>query len=164
MRVRVRVSQGPVAESNCVTARWGGEQLEANWRSAGDELDSAGCDDEPAIARRSPKSVRYAESARVKRYRNAPRGWRRNVGNVWRDKRGDLQPEVTGGRSQNHRSTDGLQEQSKAKRSGNRCSKRGTPLVPKLCRRRPEKRRVGTLREERVVGKWRRKVQKERQA
>ena len=36
--------------------------------------------------------------------------------------------------------------------------------MPKLCRRRPEKRRVGTLREERVVGKWRRKVQKERQS
>ena len=35
VKVRVRVSQGPVAESNCVVARRGGEQLEANWRSAG---------------------------------------------------------------------------------------------------------------------------------
>lgn len=41
VEVRVGASQGLVAESNCVVARWGGEQLEANWRSAGDELDSA---------------------------------------------------------------------------------------------------------------------------
>ena len=138
--------------------------MESNWRRTGgpqeNELDSAGCDDEPAIVWRSPKSVRYAESERVKRCRNTSRGWRRNVGNVWRDKRGDLQPEVTGGRSQNHRSTDGLQEQNRAKRSGNGCLKRGTPLVPKLCGRQPEKCGVGKPHEERVVGKWRRKVQK----
>ena len=71
------------------------------------------------------KSVRYAESERVKRCRNTPRGWRRNVGTVWRDKRGDLPPGVTGGRSQSHRSTDGLREQNKTKRSGNGCFKTG---------------------------------------
>jgi hypothetical protein len=35
VEVCVRVSQDPVAESNCVAARRGGEQLEANWQSAG---------------------------------------------------------------------------------------------------------------------------------
>ena len=55
MRVRVGVSQGPVAEGNCVIARWGGEQLEANWRSVGDELDSAAQGGELARVRRSLK-------------------------------------------------------------------------------------------------------------
>jgi hypothetical protein len=34
VKVRVRVSQGPVVEGNCVAAKRGGEQLETNWRSA----------------------------------------------------------------------------------------------------------------------------------
>ena len=38
---------------------------------------------------------------------------------MWRDKRGDLQPEVTGSRSQSHRSSEGLQEQARPIRSGN---------------------------------------------
>ena len=32
---------------------------------------------------------------------------------------GDLQPEVTGSRSQNHRSSEGMQEQTRPIRSGN---------------------------------------------
>ena len=42
VKVRVGVCQGSVVEGNCVVARRGGEQPEANWRSAGDEPDSAG--------------------------------------------------------------------------------------------------------------------------
>ena len=71
----------------------------SNWRRTGspqdDEPDSAVCGDEPAHLRRSPKHVRYAGLWRVKRYRGTQRGWGRNAGKVWRDKRGDLQPEVT---------------------------------------------------------------------
>lgn len=37
---RPRVSRNPVAEGNCVTKRWGGEQPEAKHRSVGDEHDS----------------------------------------------------------------------------------------------------------------------------
>ena len=33
VKVRVGVSQDSVAEGNCVIARWGGEQPEANWQS-----------------------------------------------------------------------------------------------------------------------------------
>jgi len=33
VEVRVGVSQDSVAEGNCVTVRWGGEQPEANWQS-----------------------------------------------------------------------------------------------------------------------------------
>ena len=61
MRVRVGVSQDSVAEGNCVIVRWGGEQPEANWRSAGDELDSAGSDGEPARRWRSLKRIGYAD-------------------------------------------------------------------------------------------------------
>lgn len=53
---------------------------------------------------------------------------------MWRDKRGDLRPEVTGSRSQSLRSTEGLQEQDKAERHGNGCHKEGSPLVPKPCK------------------------------
>jgi hypothetical protein len=35
VEVRVRGSQDPVAEGNCVAAKRGGEQPEANWQSAG---------------------------------------------------------------------------------------------------------------------------------
>jgi hypothetical protein len=72
---------------------------------------------------------------------------------------------VTGGRSQNHRSTDGLQEQGKAKQELETVPKRkfditgGSPPVPNLCRGQPEKRGVGKPREERVVGKWKRNEQ-----
>ena len=59
--------------------------------------------------RNSPGTLRIW---RVKRCRDAPRGWRRNVGKVWRDKRGDLAPQVRGARSQSLRSTEGLQEQT----------------------------------------------------
>ena len=45
----------PVAEGNCVIARWGGEQLEAEQQSVGDELDSAGPYGEPPVDRRSPE-------------------------------------------------------------------------------------------------------------
>lgn len=38
----------PVVEGNCVAVKQGGEQPKTNWRSAGDELDSAGSDGELA--------------------------------------------------------------------------------------------------------------------
>ena len=60
VEVRVGVSQGPVAEGNCVVARRGGEQPEANWRSAGDELDSAWNDDELAGLWRSLEHIGHA--------------------------------------------------------------------------------------------------------
>ena len=60
VEVRAGVSQGPVAEGNCVVARRGGEQPEANWRSAGDELDSAWNDDELAGLWRSLEHIGHA--------------------------------------------------------------------------------------------------------
>ncbi len=35
-------------EVDCVTARWGGEQLETNWRAKDDEPDSVECRGEPS--------------------------------------------------------------------------------------------------------------------
>ena len=116
--------------------------MESNWRRTGgpqdDELDSAGCDDEPARRRRSPKSVRYAEvsvksDAGVHHVVGGA-----NVGTVWRDKRGDLRPEVTGSRSQSLRSTDGLKS-----RAGPNGWETGIKLgeltqVPKRCRGSPK--------------------------
>lgn len=55
MKVRVGASHDSVIESNCVTVRWGGEQLEMNDQSVGDEPDSAGCGGEPVWGRRSLK-------------------------------------------------------------------------------------------------------------
>jgi len=43
---------------------------------------------------------------RIKRCRDAPRGWGRNVGTVRRGKRGDLSAEVTAGRSQSPHGTE----------------------------------------------------------
>jgi hypothetical protein len=68
VEVRAGASHDPEAEGNCVVARRGGEQPEANWQSAepalakaGDnELDSAGWYDEPAHSWRSPEIVQYA--------------------------------------------------------------------------------------------------------
>ena len=82
---------------------------------------------------------------------------------------GDLPPGVTGGRSQSHRSTDGLQEQTGPTRTGNGAQTKVwitgvRPLCLNIGRRLPEKRGVGKPRQERVVGKWMRNVQKERQA
>jgi hypothetical protein len=42
VQVRVGVSHDPEAEGNCVVARRGGEQLEANWQSAEPALAKAG--------------------------------------------------------------------------------------------------------------------------
>ena len=63
MQVRVGGSHVSVAESNCVTARWGGEQLEANDRSVGDEPDSADTRGEPSGLWRSLKHVLHAAMA-----------------------------------------------------------------------------------------------------
>ncbi|TPQ24692.1 hypothetical protein C2U68_18470 [Methylomonas koyamae] len=64
VKVHVRVCQGPVAEDNCVVAKRGGEQSEANWRSAGDELDSAGHGGEPARRWRSLKRIEHVGLAK----------------------------------------------------------------------------------------------------
>ncbi len=60
--VQVRVGECHifVAESNCVATRRGEEQLEANNRSAGNELDSAVCNDEPSAKWRSLKITDHA--------------------------------------------------------------------------------------------------------
>jgi hypothetical protein len=61
VKVRVEVSHNFVAESNCVIVRWGEKQLEANNQSAGDELDSAVCLDEPSTKWRSLKITSHAD-------------------------------------------------------------------------------------------------------
>ncbi len=53
VRVPIGPAPRPVAEGNCVTARWGGEQPEAKRWSVGDEPDSARRRGEPASERRS---------------------------------------------------------------------------------------------------------------
>jgi hypothetical protein len=63
VKVHVKVSQDLVAESNCVAVRWGGEQLEANWQSVGNELDSVGSVGEPSRLWGSLKHIEYAELA-----------------------------------------------------------------------------------------------------
>ena len=55
MQVRVGVNHNSVIESNCVVVRQGEKQLEMNYRSAGNELDSASCNDEPSAEWRSLK-------------------------------------------------------------------------------------------------------------
>ena len=91
-------------------------------------------------------------------------------GKVWRDKRGDLQPEVTGRRSQSHRSSAGLQEQARPNRSGNAVqtisldNRGAAPFVPNPCRRQTEKCGVGKPHQPRVAGRWTRRVQKARKA
>ena len=60
MQVRVGVSRNFVAEGNCVAARRGEKQPEANDRSAGNELDSAVRYDEPSTKRRSLKLTGHA--------------------------------------------------------------------------------------------------------
>ena len=60
VQVRVGGSHDSVAESNCVTARWGGEQLNANDRSVGDEPVSVGTRGEPSDWWRSLKITAHA--------------------------------------------------------------------------------------------------------
>jgi hypothetical protein len=63
VEVRAGVSQGPVADRNCVAAMRCGEQRKANRRSAGDELDSAWNGDEPARRGRSLEGIGHADLA-----------------------------------------------------------------------------------------------------
>jgi len=60
VKVRVGVSHNPVAEGNCAVVRRGEEQPEANSRSAGNELDSAVCNDELSAKWRSLKITDHA--------------------------------------------------------------------------------------------------------
>ena len=60
VKVRVGVSHNLVAEGNCVVVRRGEKQLEANDRSAGDELDSAVRNDEPSAKWRSLEITNHA--------------------------------------------------------------------------------------------------------
>jgi len=60
VQVRVGECHSSVAEGNCVVVRRGEKQLEANYRSAGDELDSAVCDGEPSTKWRSLKRTGHA--------------------------------------------------------------------------------------------------------
>ena len=60
MKVRVGGCHSSVAESNCVVVRRGEKQLEANDRSAGDELDSAARNDEPSAKWRSLEITDHA--------------------------------------------------------------------------------------------------------
>ncbi len=61
MQVRVGVYHSSVIESNCVVVRQGEKQLEMNYRSAGNELDSACCNDEPSAKWRSLKITSHAD-------------------------------------------------------------------------------------------------------
>ena len=63
MQVRVGGSHDSVIKSNCVTVRWGGEQLAMNDQSVGDEPDSAGCCGEPACVGRSLKITGHVAMA-----------------------------------------------------------------------------------------------------
>ena len=63
VEVRVGESHSSEAEGNCVAARRGEKQPEANSRSAGDELDSAVCNGEPSTKWRSLKLTGHAEVA-----------------------------------------------------------------------------------------------------
>ncbi len=60
VKVRVGGSHSSVAESNCVVMRRGEKQLEANGRSADNELDSAVCIDEPSAKWRSLEITGHA--------------------------------------------------------------------------------------------------------
>ena len=60
MQVRVGVHHNSVVESNCVVVRQGEKQLEMNYRSADNELDSASCNDEPSAKWRSLKIINHA--------------------------------------------------------------------------------------------------------
>ena len=73
----------PVTEGNCVAARRGGKQPEVKNRSAGDELDSACCCDEPAGLWRSPLCGNTGK----------PVSLRGSVLKVWRGSRGWLEVE-----------------------------------------------------------------------
>ena len=106
MKVRVRVCQSSVAEGNCVAARRGGEQPEANDQSIGYEPDSAGCCGEPAGSRRSLKIDGHVELARTNDGHATQRVWGRNDRKAERSKRGYLSAEVTAGRSQSPNRTD----------------------------------------------------------
>jgi len=59
VEVRAEVSHDLVAEGNCVAARQGGEQLEANWQSVGNEPDSAECCGEPAGLEAKPGNTAH---------------------------------------------------------------------------------------------------------
>ncbi len=60
VKVRVGENHNPVAEGNCVAMRRGEKQPEANNRSAGNELDSAVCNDEPSAKWRSLEITDHA--------------------------------------------------------------------------------------------------------
>lgn len=59
VKVRAGESQNSETKSNCVTVRWGGEQLAVKDQSVGNELDSAGCSGEHAWVLRSLKIITY---------------------------------------------------------------------------------------------------------
>lgn len=63
VKVRVGECHNSVIKSNCVTARWGGEQLEMKDQSVGNELDSAGCSGEHTWVLRSLKIITYVDVA-----------------------------------------------------------------------------------------------------
>ena len=67
VKVRAGESHNSVIKSNCVAARRGGEQLEMNGQSVGNELDSAGCCGEHAWVLRSLKIITYVVVALKKK-------------------------------------------------------------------------------------------------
>lgn len=107
VKVHVGECHNSVIKSNCVIARWGGEQLEMKDQSVGDELDSAGCCGEHAWVLRSLKIITYVDVARKekKRYVGASSGWRWNGRKFMRDKQGYLRVRENTGRSQSLHST-----------------------------------------------------------
>lgn len=80
-----------------------------------------------------------------------------------RDKRGDLPPEETGGRSQSLRSTVRLKSGTGRNGWETGVMLGGRTLEPKLMQRQLEKRGKQSRAEGREVGKWKREIQEERE-
>jgi len=79
------------AEGNCVAARRGGEQPEANWQSVGeDEPDSAAWCGEPPHSWRNLETTDPVEHGEANEDRASRCGWGRNAGKAVRRKRGYL--------------------------------------------------------------------------
>src|SRR5215471_10044339 len=105
VEVCARVCHTSVAEGNCITVRWGGEQPEAKPRSAGErtrfgEMSRRACDE---VAKSETHGARCRGGPS-----DAPgtsRGWRWNEGTVRRRTWGDLRGEVTPLRSQSPHGT-----------------------------------------------------------
>ena len=86
VRVPIGPAPRPVAEGNCVTVRWGGEQPEAKRRSA-EPVPGLTREDEPDSARRRGEP---AGERRSRGEETASGGWGQNVAKSVQGNPGDL--------------------------------------------------------------------------